>query len=437
MNQCVRFAVLTLCIASMSVEREVTAQDWPHWRGPTRDGLTTSASGWKSGDWLSAKPEWTAKVGTGTSSPLIFNGRVYVVGWGEKKDTLRCLDLKTGKEEWSQNYPCPSHGRFKMGEERLYAGPHATPEIDTSTGLLYSLSIDGDLKYWNLEKKGEPVWSLNFYGEYGVKQRPKLTPIYHRDYGYTASPLVVGDWVIAEVGSTTKGTLVAFDKKTGKEVWCSELKDEAGHTGGLAPMTVDGIPCVAAFTQRHISIVRLDEKRGATLAKHPWVTEGDCNIASPVVVGSSVLVTSGYNQNAISRFDADAKGMTEVWRKAFSSKVCTPVVHDGSVYFSWMQVYCIDWKTGAKRWVGGEYGDPGSCVMTSDGRLIVCGGHGKVGLIEGAAKSPKAFKELAVKDRMFEAPAWPHIAMGTDCVLCRDKDGNLNRYSTKATGSEK
>ena len=117
-----------------------------------------------------------------------------------------------------------------------------------------------------------------------------------------------------------------------------------------------------------------------------------------------------------------------------SSKVCTPVVHDGSVYYSWMRVYCLDWKTGEKRWEGGGYGEPGSCVVTADGRLVVYGGHGKLGLIEGAAKSPKAFKELAVRDRMFKAPAWPHVALADGRLLCRDKDGNLNCFTLPKAG---
>ena len=414
-----------------------SAGDWPHWRGPTRDGLIEEASGWESGDWLTAKPDWAAKVGAGTSGPLIFRDRVYVLGWAGKRDTLRCLDAKSGKEEWSQSYACPSHGRFHKGDEGLYGGPSSTPEIDTGTGLLYSLSIDGDLNCWDLNAKGKSVWSRNLYADYAVAQRPKLTPIYHRDYGYTTSPLVVGDWVIVEVGSTEKGTYIAFDKKSGKEAWASELKDEAGHAGGLSPIAVEGIPCFAGFTQRHVAVVRLDGKRGATVAKQPWVTEGDCNIPTPVVAGSSVLVTSGYNQSVMARFDVDLEGMTEVWKKKFSSKVCTPVVHEGSVYFSWMKVNCLDWKTGEKRWDGGAYGEAGSCAVTSDGRLIVYGGHGKVGLIEGAAKSPKAYKELAVRDRIFESPAWPHIAVGTGFVLCRDKDGNLDRFSTGPTAPRK
>jgi len=222
---------------------------------------------------------------------------------------------------------------------------------------------------------------------------------------------------------------------TGREAWRSELKDEGGHTGGLTPVTVGGVPCLAGLTQRNLAVVRLDPPRaGATVAVTPWVTEGDCNIASPVVVGSSVLVTSGYNQNAVARFDVTLGGMTEAWRTKFSSKVCTPVYHDGAVYYSWMKVSCLDWATGKKRWDGGSFADAGSCVVTADGRLVVYGYNGKVGLVEGAGRSQAEYRELAVRDKIFKAAAWPHVAVGGGRVVCRDKDGNLACFTTPGAG---
>ena len=402
--------------------------DWPHWRGPSRNGHTEESSNWTGGDWLSERPEWERNVGQGASSPLVFRDHVYVMGWGDENDTLSCLSLESGEVVWQRSYPCPSHGRFHLGDEPLYGGPSATPEIDTETGLLYSLSIDGDLKCWDLNKKGLPVWSHNIYAKYNVKQRPKLTRRFHRDYGYTASPLIVGDWLIVEVGSTEHGTYIAFNKKTGEEQWRSELRDEAGHTGGMSTTTVDGERVLVGHTQRNVAAVRLSGKPGVTLGTHEWITEGDCNIATPLAEGNSIVATSGYNQDAIARFEISSSGLKEIWRQPYSSKVCSPVLHDGSVYFSWMRVRRLDWETGEQKWEGGNYGDAGSCVIMGDGRLLVYGYDGKVGLIESAAKSPDEFKQLAVHDNIFSATAWPHVAVASGRLLCRDKDGNLACY---------
>jgi outer membrane protein assembly factor BamB len=413
-------------LAAFTFLASAPAADWPHWRGPTRNDITTEPSGWSGKVWLPDKPTWTVKLGEGASSPLVVGDHVYLLGYEGGKDALRCLTARDGKEVWSVEYKCPKYPRFHEGDEGLYSGPSSTPEYDADTGLLYTLGTDGDLNCWDTRAKGKKVWGRNLYDEYKVGKRPKLTRSPQRDYGYTSSPMVHGDWLLVEVGSTTRGTLVAFDKRTGKEVWASELKDEAGHTGGPAPMTVEGVPCVAVLTQRNLAVIRLDAgKEGKTVATFPWVTDFANTIAGPAVHGDSILITAAYNHNAIVRVRVTLGEAKELWRKKFPSKVCTPVVHDGHVYVAWQKVRCLSWETGDLKWEGGSVGDPGSCVVTSDGRLVVYGHNGKLMLVEGASRSPDAYKELAVKDKIFNALAWPHVAVANGRVYCRARDGNL------------
>jgi outer membrane protein assembly factor BamB len=313
-----------------------------------------------------------------------------------------------------------------MGDEELYSGPSSTPEYDPATHFLYTLSTDGDLNCWDTKAEGKKVWGRNLYDDYKIARRPKLTRAPQRDYGYTSSPLVHHNWLLVEVGSTKSGNVIAFDKKTGKEVWASELKEEAGHTGGVAPMTVANVPCIAVLTQRNLAVMRLDAgQEGKTVALFPWVTDFANTIAGPAVSGDCVVIATSYNHNAMCKVQVTLDGAKELWRKRYPSKVCTPVIHDGSVYVAWQRVRCIDWKTGDLKWEGGAVGDPGSCVVTSDGRLIVYGLNGKLALVEGAQRSPDAYKELAVKDKLFKSAAWPHVALADGRVYCRDRDGNV------------
>ena len=401
------------------------ADDWPHWRGPNRNDISKEVSGWKDGAWLREKPTWTTSVGRGASSPLIVADHIYTLGWQSGKDVVRCLSAKSGQEIWSKNYNCPQYGRHAVGDEGLYSGSTATPEFDATTGHLYTLSCDGDLNCWNTGMNGELVWKRNLYDDYKVGRRPKLTRAPQRDYGYTASPMIHGDWLLVEVGSP-RGSLVAFDKKTGREVWRSELKDEAGHTGGPSPIMVEGIPCVAVLTQRNLAVIRFDAGReGQTLATFPWVTDFANTIAGPAVHGNHVLLTAAYNHNAICKIKITTKGAEEVWRKKFPSKVCTPVIHSDSVYVAWQQVRCLNWETGELRWEGGKVSDPGSCIVTADDRIIVYGGNGKLMLLESAKRSPTKYTELAVQDRLFESHAWPHVALSNGRIFCRDREGNF------------
>jgi outer membrane protein assembly factor BamB len=252
--QTTRAALTTVCFPFWIVLTGVSwiaaradGEDWPHWRGPLRSGIVSEESGWTGKQWVSASPVWKADVGEGSTSPLVVGDRLFVMGWRNQQDTVRCLQADSGQEIWSVSYMCPQYGRLATGDEGLYSGPTSTPEYDADTGFLYTLSCDGDLNCWNANQRGRHVWSVNLYDRFTVERRPKVGRSGLRDYGYTTSPLVHGDWVIVEVGARD-GTLMAFAKTTGKLVWKSAARHPAGHTGGLAPIAVQGIPCVAVMT---------------------------------------------------------------------------------------------------------------------------------------------------------------------------------------------
>lgn len=407
----------------------VPAADWPFWRGPTRDGHTTESSQWLKEGWLPKDPSWRASVGVGASSPIIVDGNAYLFGHENGKDVLRCLSTSDGTERWKVSNPCGLYGRFHEGDEGIYSGPSSTPEYDPAGKLIYTLGADGHLIARDTQAEGKLVWSRNLYDGFQVGKRPKLTRAPLRDYGYTTSPLVHGDWLLVEVGSTKHGSVIAFDKKTGKQVWASELRDEAGHTGGMSPMRIEGIDCIAVVTQRNLAVIRLDGKSaGKTVGLFPWITDFANTIASPAVQGDCVLVTAAYNHNAMCKVRFSLTEVKEVWRQKFPSKVCTPVIHKDRVYVAWQKVRCLDWKTGEQEWEGGVFGDPGSCLVTSDDRLIVFGKNGKLSLLETAGRSPDKYLELTTVDGLFRAAAWPHVALADGRLFCRDREGNLSCF---------
>lgn len=413
------------CLATLPL---LQADDWPHWRGIDRNDIIRESSGWSPDGWLAPDSIWKASAGEGSTSPLVISDRVFVMGWRDGKDVVSCLQAATGQEIWSVSYDCPKYGRKATGDEGLYSGPTSSPEFDGSTGFLYTLSCDGDLNCWDTNQRGREVWSLNLYDQYAVERRPKVGRSGLRDYGYTTAPLVYGDWVIAEVGSD-KGTLAAFSKSTGKQVWLSEATEPAGHTGGLVPMEVEGIPCVAVMTYQGLLVTRLDVgHEGGTVAQYEWITEFINNIATPAVYKNTVLITSAYNHQAICKLEITLKGAKMVWQQPFPSKVCSPIIHDGHVYLAWQRLRCLDFETGEQKWEGGSFGDAGSCILTADDRLIVWGGRGRLSLVDTAKRSPAEYKELAMIDKICSTDVWPHVVISNGRIFCKDRLGNLTCF---------
>jgi len=101
--------------------------------------------------------------------------------------------------------------------------------VPEAEAKLQTRSPDGALCAWNTAQRGERVWALNLHKDYKVAQRPRVGSSGHRDYGFTTSPFVRDDWLLVEVGAA-EGTVIAFDKRTGKEAWRSPGISSAWNT---------------------------------------------------------------------------------------------------------------------------------------------------------------------------------------------------------------
>src|SRR5262245_52629105 len=97
------------------------AEDWPQWRGPKRDGISTDTGLLK--EWAKDGPPllWTAKgVGRGYSSISIHDGKIFTMGDRGKEMFLIALSQKDGKELWATS----------VGQPWGDGGPRCTPTVD-------------------------------------------------------------------------------------------------------------------------------------------------------------------------------------------------------------------------------------------------------------------------------------------------------------------
>jgi outer membrane protein assembly factor BamB len=431
-HETVMVAAMVLAVSaggSLAQVQDRSGADWPHWQGPDRTDITRETSGWDEGAWPIGESAWTASVGAGASTPIVVGDRVYTIGWADGDDHLYCLDAATGQVVWEQRYPCPQHGRYATTNRQIWSGPSSTPEYDAETSWLYTLSNDGDLNCWDGNRGGAKVWGCNLFDTYGVQRRPvPAAGGGAEDYGYTTAPLVYGDWVIVEVGDD-EGNLMGFDKRTGQRRWVSECKDPAGHTGGLVPMVVEGVPCVVVLTVQRLLVARLDPGlEGRTVATHEWQAAYNNNIPTPAVYGDSVVLTTAHTKRGMARLRISLAGAEVVWDSPNPSQVCSPVIYNGHVYHAWQDVRCLDFETGGLDWKGAQFGADGSCLVTGDGRLIVFGGK-RIGLVETADRSPDACTVLSLRAGVGSPNSWPHVVLAGGRLLARDREGSLSCFA--------
>jgi outer membrane protein assembly factor BamB len=231
--------------------------------------------------------------------------------------------------------------------------------------------------------------------------------------------------LIVEVGAR-EGTLMAFDKRTGRQLWASEATDPAGHTGGPVPISVEGVPCVAVLDFEGLLVARTDRgHEGETVATYPWRTEFANSIATPAVEGNVIILTSGYNQSRTCALRITRDGAEVLWEQPVYSKTCSPVIHQGRVYWSWRNLVSLNFSTGELEWQHDGFGDAGSCIITADGRLIVLSDRGAVSLFQLDSPSNQPARQLARLENLFASDAWPHVVLAHGQLFVKDRMGEL------------
>lgn len=423
---------MILCIillALLFISPVVSAQDWTQWRGPDSNGITKESLV-PDKNFAFKDPVWTQQVGEGCGSVVVFKDALFATGWQGGEESVSCIDTRNGVLIWKHSYKAPAYGRFAFGDQQFYKGPTASPVLDPGSGLLITLGSDGDLNCWDTRQHGKLKWNINLYENYKAGRRPDSGGG-QRDFGYTTAPLILGKELLLAVGGKA-GLLVALDLESGKQRWTSHNQDYASHCGGISPIMVEGTACVAVLSLDHLVIIRTDRGHmGETLAKFPWKTDYANNIATPAVFENKVLLTSAYNHREMVLLEVNSDGIDKKWESGHFSGVGSPIIYNNKIYFSFLQLNCLDLTDGTLLWKGGRFGPDGSCLLTADGYLVIFG-NGKLVLANSAENAHGQYKEIAsYRDICPSNYAWPHIVLAHSRIYCKDKLGNIYCFATR------
>ena len=197
-----------------------SADEWPQWRGPNRDGVWAETGIVDKFASAQIELKWRVPISSGYSGPTVAQGRVYVtdkVVEPKQIERIHCFDWKTGNKLWSYSYDC------KYDDFGYKAGPRASVLVDD--GLAYSLGAAGHLFCLDAAD-GSVVWGRDLKTEYSIRMP---------NWGIAASPVVEGQLLIVQIGGDNEACVCAFDKKTGQQRW-KALPDDASY---CAPIVID------------------------------------------------------------------------------------------------------------------------------------------------------------------------------------------------------
>jgi len=379
------------------------AVDWPNWRGPNYDGIS-SETGWVA-EWPKESPEilWRASLGTGFSSIVVSDGKAYAMGNADNKDTVFCFDAETGKEIWKYSYPQRLDPKYYEG------GTLASPTV--AAGKVYTVSKDG--KAFCLDAvTGKIIWKKNLLKDFGIERTT---------WGLSGSPLIIDNMVIFNAGAQG----LALNKADGSLVW-----KNGNGPGGYAtavPYTLGKQKYLAMFGCKHI--IGLTLATGKECWNLKWQTEYDINAADPIISGDKMFISSGYD-NGCALLKISDSTATEVWRnKDIRNKLNGSVLWQGYIYGvdevsrdssgEGGELKCLDFKTGQVQWSQKGFG-LGS-LMLADGKLIVLSDKGRLVIAEA---TPEKFKEIS-SAQILTGKCWTVPVLANGRIYTRNAKGNM------------
>ena len=193
---CKFLLVVVICSAS--------ADEWPQWRGPNRDGVWAEKGIVRKFDKAGLDVRWRVKISNGYSGPTVAGKRVYIsdrVVEPRQIERVLCFDAMTGEEIWSHSYECKYKGIAYPD------GPRGSVSINDNRA--YFLGAMGHFFCFDAAK-GDVLWKKDLSNEYKIRM-----PV----WGISASPVVEDKLVIVQIGGEDNACLVAFDKISGREKW--------------------------------------------------------------------------------------------------------------------------------------------------------------------------------------------------------------------------
>ncbi|HXX94137.1 MAG TPA: PQQ-binding-like beta-propeller repeat protein [Planctomycetota bacterium] len=335
--------------------QEAVPSAWAGWRGPRGDGHSLEKG--LPVRWTEESVVWKTPLrGWGQSSPVIWGDRIFLTTALDRgrQRLVFSVNRRTGALEWEKvawtGEPEPTH--------EMNGWASATCAADAERVYAFFGKGGGLLCY---RHDGTPLWSR----ELGAFEGP---------WGTAACPIVVGDLVIQNCDADKSARLVAFDRKTGKELWSTPRSPNRGwstpvliEASGRQELVLNGHTGTIAYdpgTGRELWSCSCPQGRGeptvtpaqgllyvanglpggglysirpggsgdVTASHRLWLsTRGGRDTPSPIVIGQTVLLVS-LRPDVLTAYDA-ASGQ-ELWKERVGGQIsASPVSYDGLAFF--------------------------------------------------------------------------------------------------------
>ena len=364
--------------------------EWPRFRGPSGMGISDARGlplSWSQTENIA----WRLPMpGPGASSPVVFGDHIYITCYTgyfipgqpggsleQLKRHLIAVRRADGTILWNQAIPAklPEEPRIR---DHGYAA--STPAVDSERVYVFF----GKSGVFAFDRSGKQLW----HADVGSKTN---------GWGSAASPVIYKDLLIVNA-SVESDSLVALDRRTGREVWRAGGIRESWNTPIIATAPSGRQELLLAVMG---SVLAFDPDSGRPL----WSCRTDIRwyMVPSVIVGNGVVFSIG-GRSGIASLAVRMGGSGEVtathrlWTSENGANVSSPVYHDGHLYYMHQDAFacCIRADNGqlVYRERLGRGGQVYASLLLAEGRIYATTRNGITYVLPAAPR----FEQLAVNN---------------------------------------
>ncbi len=400
--------------------RTETAEDFPQFLGKNRDGKVPDVE--FAIDWEAEQPKllWRQPIGPGHSGFATRNGYAVTMEQRGDKELTTCYEIESGKLKWVHSEP--QRHQSWLGK----IGPRSTPTI--YDGFVYSLGGNGTLVCLD-GSNGKLIWKKELFEEFDTSVEIEKGTV---TWGRSGSLLIYEDKVIAPAGGPKSGavSLVAYDRKTGDEIWRAGKTQISYASPIVMPSRHGGAGSEVIVSVNESNVTAHDPVEGKIIWTEGWPGDSTTNASTsqPVVLPSQqLLLTKGYGQGArLLQFPGDK--LNRFWsnNRVLKTKFTNAVYQKGYAYgLSDGRLECVDIRTGKSVWKSRKNYGHGQILLCGE-QILILAEKGYLALVPTTRSNDEAGSRSGPKEvtkfQAIEGTTWNTIAVNGDKLLVRNSD---------------
>ncbi len=420
-----------LCVMSFAISsRSQTADplDWPNWRGPQQNRVSTERGlidQWDPDGGEQSNVVWKSAELGGRSTPIVLRGKLYSIARDQPQsptegEKVVCADAATGEILWEYRF------NVYLSEVPADRVGWSSCVGDPETGRIYAQGVCG--YFCCLEgDTGKLVWDRSLHEEFGLISTyggRTNVPVVFED-NLLISAVVVGWGDEPKWGNLARPAhrFMCFDKATGELRWLNGTGISPYETTYSTPTVLPlGGQAALVFSSGDGGVWALQPRTGKHIWHFPfarWGFNGSPLVAADgrVFAGHGVENTFGNTMGSVVALDGTKSGDltgSELWRDVGQVMAgnSSPVLFDGRLYVvdDRAKLFVFDAETGkliARKALGSTMR---STPLVADGKIYLCTGSGQWYVLKPTADGVEIVHRLRLRNE--ENDASPIVSHG-------------------------